>query len=219
MYFISEVLTGSKRFYSEVEKICYAVVMSARKLWHYFEAHTIKVLTTQPLNDIFSNRDSSERISKWATELSEHVVDFEKRSTIKSQILADFVAEWTEPGSAIEGALPESPWLVYCDRAWGAIGARPAAILTSPSGIKLRYTARLQFNSEANKCTNNIAEYEAILLGLHKLRAINVQRCFLWTYSKVVAGQIEKECISREPTLKKYLQLVRRMENFSRVSL
>jgi hypothetical protein len=40
-YFVSEVLTGSKRFYSEVEKIFYAVVMSARKLRHYFEAHTI----------------------------------------------------------------------------------------------------------------------------------------------------------------------------------
>jgi hypothetical protein len=46
-------------------------------------------------------------------------VDFEKRSAIKSQILADFMAEWTEPGSAIEGAVPESPWLVYCDGAWG----------------------------------------------------------------------------------------------------
>jgi hypothetical protein len=44
----------------------------------------------------------------------------------------------------------------------------------SPSGIKLRYAARLQFNSEADKCTNNIAEYEAIVLVLHKLRAIGV---------------------------------------------
>jgi hypothetical protein len=40
------------------------MVMSARKLCHYFEAHTIRVLTNQPLNDIFSNRDSSGRISK-----------------------------------------------------------------------------------------------------------------------------------------------------------
>jgi hypothetical protein len=78
VYFVSEVLTGSKRFYSEMEKICYAVVMSAHKLRHYFEAHTIKVLTNQPLNDIFGNSDNSERISKWAMELSEHVVDLEK---------------------------------------------------------------------------------------------------------------------------------------------
>jgi hypothetical protein len=84
VYFVSEVLTGSKRFYSKVEKICYAIIMSVRKLRHYFEAHTIKVLTNQLLNDILSNRDNSERISKWATKLSKHVVNFEKCSTIKS---------------------------------------------------------------------------------------------------------------------------------------
>jgi ribonuclease HI len=186
-----------------MEKICYAVVMSARKLQHYFKAHTIKDLTNQPLNDIFGNRDSYGRISKWAMELSEHLVDFEKCNAIKSQILADFVVEWTELGSAIEGVVPESPWLVYCDGAWMAAGAGAATILTSPSGIKLRYTARLQFNSEADKCTTNIAEYDAIQLGLQKLRSISIQRCILHTDSKVVARQIEKECITREPALKK----------------
>jgi hypothetical protein len=85
IYFVSEVLTESKKYYSKMENFCYVVVMSARKLHHYFEAHTIKVL--------FSNRDNSDRISKWVMELSKNVVDFKKRSAIKSQILADFVAE------------------------------------------------------------------------------------------------------------------------------
>jgi hypothetical protein len=75
------------------------------------------VLTNQPLNDISGNRDSSGRISKWAAKLSEHVVDFEKRSTIKSQILTDFVAEWTEPGFKVEGQVPESAWHISCDGA------------------------------------------------------------------------------------------------------
>jgi hypothetical protein len=79
MYFVSEVLTGSKNYYSEMEKICYAIVMSASKLRHYFEAHTIKVLTNQPLNDIFDNRDNSDIISKWVMELLEYIIDFEKR--------------------------------------------------------------------------------------------------------------------------------------------
>jgi hypothetical protein len=96
--------------------------MSARKLRHNFEAHSIKVLTNQPLNDIFGNRDSSGRISKWAIKLREHVVEFKKRSAIKSKILTDFVAEWMEPNSATEGAVPESPWLVYYDGAWGTEG-------------------------------------------------------------------------------------------------
>jgi hypothetical protein len=117
VYFISEVLAGSKKYYSKVKKICYAVVMSARKLRHYFESHTIRVLTNQSLHDIFSNRDSSGRISKWATELSEYVVDFEKHSTIKSQILSDFVVEWTEPQSQTDDTTQKSPWLVYCDGA------------------------------------------------------------------------------------------------------
>jgi 2-C-methyl-D-erythritol 4-phosphate cytidylyltransferase len=84
VYFISEVLTRSKKYYSEVEKICYIVVISARKFRHYFEAHNIRVLTDQPLNDIFGSRDSSGRISKWAMELSKYLVDFEKHSVIKS---------------------------------------------------------------------------------------------------------------------------------------
>jgi ribonuclease HI len=145
-------------------------------------------------------------------ELSEYIVDFEKRSAIKSQILADFVAEWMESGSSTEGIVLEASWLIYCDGAWGSTGARAAAILVSPSGIKLRYAMRLQFHREAEKCTNNIAEYKAILLGLRKLRAIGVQTCTLCTDSKVVAGQIKKGCIVRELTHERYLVRVGRME-------
>jgi ribonuclease HI len=188
--------------------------MSSRKLRHYFEAQTIKFLTNQPLNDIFGNRDNSGRVSKWVMELSEYNVDFEKRSTIKSHVLANFIAEWIESGLSTDGIVPEAPWLVYCDGAWGNTGARASAILISPSVIKLCYATRLQFHSEEDKCTNNIAEYEGILFGLCKLRAIGVEICTLCTYSKVVVGQIEKECIARDPTLNRYLALVRRMDNY-----
>jgi hypothetical protein len=163
---VSEVLTGSKKYYSVMEKNFYAVVMSSKKLHHYFKAHTIKVLTNQPLNDIFGNRDSSDRINKWVMELSEYILDFEKRSMIKSQVLPDFIGELTEPSPSTDVIVSEAPWLVYYDGAWGNAGARASAILVSPSRIKLCYAARLLFPSKADKCTNNIAEYEAILLGL-----------------------------------------------------
>jgi ribonuclease HI len=115
-----------------------------------------------------------------------------RKSVIKSQILADFMADWTEPNSQRDGIMPKSPWLIYCDRVWGSAGACAAPVLISPSGIKLRYTTRLLFTNEANQCTNNIAKYEVILLELRKLAVIGVQTCILRTNSNVVSSQIEK---------------------------
>jgi hypothetical protein len=114
---VSEALAGLKKYYLEMEKICYAIVMSARKLQHYFEAHRVRVLTNQPLNDIFRIHNSSGRIGKWAMELSEHVIHFKKRSAIKSHVLADFIAYWMEPSSYTEGTAIDTLWQVYYDRA------------------------------------------------------------------------------------------------------
>jgi hypothetical protein len=58
--------------------------MCSRKLHHYFEAHTIRVLMNQPSHDIFGNRDSFVHIRKWATELLEYVINFKRHNAIKS---------------------------------------------------------------------------------------------------------------------------------------
>jgi hypothetical protein len=84
IYYVSEALSGSKLFYSEMEKMAYAVVMAKRKLRHYFQSHNVSVPTTFPLRDMFENKESTGRIGKWATELAEHVINFVARSAIKS---------------------------------------------------------------------------------------------------------------------------------------
>jgi hypothetical protein len=56
VYFASEAFFGSKIFYSELEKITYAVIMAARKLRHYFNGQRIRIMTNQPLSDLFANR-------------------------------------------------------------------------------------------------------------------------------------------------------------------
>ena len=85
-------------------------------------------------------------------------------------------------------------------------GVGIAAILTPPKGPKLRYVARLEFLT-----TNNIAEYEAVLLGLRKLRALGVRRCIVRSDSQVIVGHIKNEFTMKEPKLIKYLTAVRRM--------
>ena len=67
--YVSEAFSGSKLFYSELEKIAYAVVMASRKLRHYIEGHKIIAVTDPPLHDLLHNREASARISKWASEL------------------------------------------------------------------------------------------------------------------------------------------------------
>jgi hypothetical protein len=96
VYYISEVLTDSKIRYSHVQKLLYALLITSRKLWPYFESHKITVITDFPLRDILCNKDATGCISKWAVELGALNIDFSPRKAIKSQALVDFVAEWTE---------------------------------------------------------------------------------------------------------------------------
>ena len=95
IYFVSEALSGSKLLYSEMEKLAYTMVRAARKLRHYFQSFKIKVPTSYPLRDMFENREASGRIEKWATQLASHTINFVPWSAIKSQVLVDFVADWT----------------------------------------------------------------------------------------------------------------------------
>ena len=72
---------------------------------------------------------------------------------------------------------------------------------TSPAGLKYGYVVRLRFALESDKCTNNIAEYKAVILGLRKLRALGVTTYNIKTDSKVSAGHIEKDYSAKEPVL------------------
>jgi ribonuclease HI len=210
VYFASGALSGSKIFYSELEKIAYAVIMAVRKLRHYFEGHRISVITNQPLNDLFANREASTRIIKWGAELSEYIVDFERRSAIKSQVLADFVVDWTSPMQNLDEKIPES-WIVQCDGAWCYKGVGISAVITSPAGVVIRYSARLIFANNEHS-TNNTTEYEALLLALRKMKALGQQTFIIRTDSKVIQEHVEKESEARNPVLMKYLEKVREME-------
>jgi ribonuclease HI len=91
-------------------------------------------------------------------------------------------------------------------------GAGAATIITSPTGVKHKYAACLSFALESDRCTNNIAEYEVVILGLRKLKALDVATCIIKTDSKVVVGQIEKDYSAKDPALLQYLSAVRGLE-------
>jgi hypothetical protein len=98
VYFISEVLSQSKKNYTELEKVLYAVLMASKKLQHYFQSYHIIVPSSQPLKNIIRNREATGRVGKWAVELNEFSIDYVHRTSIQSQVLVDFITDWT-PGA------------------------------------------------------------------------------------------------------------------------
>jgi hypothetical protein len=76
VYYVSEVLHEAKARYLETHKLLYAVLVTSRKLRHYFQAHRVMVVTSFLLRAILHNSNATGNIAKWAAELAEFQLDF-----------------------------------------------------------------------------------------------------------------------------------------------
>jgi hypothetical protein len=114
VYFISEVLSKTKIRYPQISEATVRSNSDARKLRHYFESHPVTVVSSFPLGEIIQCREASGRIAKWAVELMGETILFAPRKAIKSQVLADFVAEWVDTHLPTAPIQPEL-WTMYFD--------------------------------------------------------------------------------------------------------
>jgi hypothetical protein len=89
--------------YPVMEKLALVLVYAAQRLRRYFQAHPIKVLTEQPIQQVLRKLEVSGQLAKWAIELGEHSIEYCPRASIKRQVLADFMAELPE-GETVEGS-------------------------------------------------------------------------------------------------------------------
>jgi hypothetical protein len=82
VYFISKVLHGAEERYPRIEKLAYALVISARRLRPYFQAHAVLVLTEYPLRKILQKPNLSGRLVNWAIELGQHDIEYHPRTAL-----------------------------------------------------------------------------------------------------------------------------------------
>jgi ribonuclease HI len=222
VYYVSEVLHEAKSRYLETHKLLYAVLVASRKLRHYFQAHRVMVVTSFPLRVILHNSNATGNIAKWAAELTEFQLDFQPRHTIKSQVLADFIVEWTPPSSAPGGPDPDSDptpavprGLVFTEPHWTLFFngsarqqvGRAGVVLIDPSGDQVKYMVHLEF-----KATNNMVEYEALIFGLSVALSLGIRQLLVKGDSQLIIKQVRRECSCNEPRLAAYLLHVRKLE-------
>jgi ribonuclease HI len=207
VYFISEVLSETKIRYPQIQKLLYAVILTRRKLRHYFESHPVTVVSSFPLGEIIQCREASGSIEKWAVELMGETLSFAPRKAIKSQVLADFLAEWTDtqlPTAPIQAEL----WTMYFDGSLMKTGAGTGLLFVSPLRKHVRYVIRLHFLA-----SNNMAEYEALVNGLHIAIELGVRRLDARGDSQLVIDQVMKNSHCHDQKMEAYCDEVRRLED------
>jgi hypothetical protein len=118
------------------------VLITSRKLQHYFQEYSISVVTDYPLGDILLNQDATGRISKWAVELGALNIDFKPRTAINSQALVEFMAEWRGNQLPTPTQRPEH-WVMYFDSSLNLEGAGAGVLLISPMGKQLKYVLQI----------------------------------------------------------------------------
>jgi ribonuclease HI len=207
VYFISEVLSETKIRYPQIQKLLYAVILTRRKLRHYFEAHLVTVVSSFPLGEIIQCREASGRIEKWAVELMGETLSFAPWKAIKSQVLADFLAEWVDtqlPTAPIQAEL----WTMYFDGSLMKTGAGAGLLFNSPLGKHVCYIIRLHFPA-----SNNVAEYEALVNGLRIAVELGVRRLDARGDSQLIIDQVMKNSHCRDWKMEAYCDEVRRLED------
>jgi hypothetical protein len=156
VYFVSEVMSKSKARYQSVQKLLYSVLITSRKIRHYFQEYLITVITDYRLGNILHNQDATGRISKWAVELDALNINFKLHTAIQSQALVDFMAEWRENQLPTPTERPEQ-WEMYFDGSLKLEGTGAGVLLISSNGEQLKYVVQIFW-----KVSNKEAKYEAL---------------------------------------------------------
>ncbi|XP_019160999.1 PREDICTED: uncharacterized protein LOC109157600 [Ipomoea nil] len=172
LYYLSRMMTPNELKYLPIEKLCLALVFTIRKLKHYFEAHTIRLVSrANPVKYVMAKK------------------------SIKGQALADFLADHPIPAEwELSNDLPDEdvlvvevlpPWKMYFDGAAHKEGADAGVVFVTPEREVLPYSFTL-----TERCSNNVTKYQALILGREIAADMKQLRVNIYGDSKLIINQV-----------------------------
>ncbi|XP_019157455.1 PREDICTED: uncharacterized protein LOC109154025 [Ipomoea nil] len=189
-------MTPNELKYSPIEKLCLALVFSIKKLKHYFEAHTIRLVSkANPVKYVMVKVVLSDCLARWYLLFQQFEIVYVLQKSVKGQALADFLADHPIPAEwELSDDLPDEdvlvieilpPWKMYIDGASHREGAGAGVVFVTPEGEVLPYSFTL-----TEQCSNNVAEYQALILGLEIAADMKQLRINIYGDSKLIINQV-----------------------------
>ena len=207
VYYVNKSLHETEVRYLPLKKAILVVVHATCKLPHYFQSHTIVVLTQLLLKSLLRSADYIRRIEKWGTIIGAFDIKYMPRTSVKGQVLADLMVEFAETplkerlkeqnmdGKLVGVISLQEPlsWKVYVDGAANHRGSGVGLVLMSPTRIIIEKSMRLGFST-----TNNEAKYEALLVGITVVQKMDEKVVEIFSDSRLVIGQVQGELEARD---------------------
>ncbi|XP_017980996.1 PREDICTED: uncharacterized protein LOC108663022 [Theobroma cacao] len=179
VYYLSKKFIEYESKYSSLEKMCCALAWTVHRLKQYILYHTTWLIAKlDSIKYIFEKPSLSGKVARWQVLLSEYDIVYVSQKAIKGSAIADFLAKRVEEDyepmefefpnkdlmSICQTSEEESEkenWKMFFNGASNALGHGIGVVLVTPEGGHYPIIAKLNFY-----CTNNVAEYEACVMGL-----------------------------------------------------
>ncbi|KAL0299441.1 UNVERIFIED_CONTAM: hypothetical protein Sradi_6603900 [Sesamum radiatum] len=145
LYYLSRTMTPNEFKYSPIEKLCLALIFSIQKLKHYFQSHSIHLVSkANPLKYVMAKPVLSDRLARWYLQLQQFEITYVPQKAVKGQVLADFLADHPMPAEwELSDDLPDEdvlvievtpPWKMYFDGASHKEGAGAGVVFVTSEG-------------------------------------------------------------------------------------
>ncbi|CAL8089328.1 unnamed protein product [Prunus armeniaca] len=222
IYYVSRQLRGAETRYPKIELLCLALVYAAQRLRQYFLAHKLQLIVKfDPVRYLLTRPVLSGRLARWLLQLSEFDITCTTPKGIKGQAVIDMLALFPEIEEStlskevlgelpeiVDAVMEEEPWILYFDGSSTSKGGGAGVVLINLDGHATTLSFKLDF-----PCTNNVAEYEAFVMGLFTAREMGAERMKIIGDSNLVLSQLQGSFAVNEVTLAPYRTAAERLIN------